>query len=87
RAQVAVHNEGSYIPAEQQESLFQAFLRSEEAERSPQRGWGLGLPLVRAVAEAHGGSIEVASDPQRGTTFTLDLPLDARPFQDAPQTP
>jgi signal transduction histidine kinase len=86
RAHVSVHNAGSYIPAEEQEGLFQAFRRSEEAERGPERGWGLGLPLVRAVAEAHGGSVEVASDPQRGTTFTLDIPLDARPFQDAPSS-
>ena len=84
RAQLSVHNEGSYIPAEERESLFQAFRRSASAEQGAQRGWGLGLPLVRAVAEAHGGSVEVQSDPERGTTFTLDLPLDARPFQDAP---
>ncbi|WP_309895250.1 HAMP domain-containing sensor histidine kinase [Archangium sp.] len=83
---VLVHNHGSYIPPEEQETLFQVFRRSLQAERSNQRGWGLGLPLVRAVAEAHGGSIGVDSLPERGTTFTIDLPKDARPFQHCPTT-
>ena len=87
RAQLSVHNEDSFIPAEERESLFQVFRRSHEAEAGPQRGWGLGLPLVRAVAEAHGGSVEVQSDRQTGTTFTVDIPLDARPFQEAPLSP
>jgi signal transduction histidine kinase len=39
---------------------------------------------VRSVAESHGGSIDVDSSPERGTTFTINMPLDARPFQDAP---
>jgi signal transduction histidine kinase len=84
RAQLGVHNEGSFIPPEDQEALFQAFRRSHDAEAGPQRGWGLGLPLVRAVAEAHGGSVEVGSSRETGTTFTVDIPLDARPFQDRP---
>lgn len=84
RAEVSVHNEGSFIPVEERESLFQVFRRSRAAEEGPQRGWGLGLPLVRAVAEAHGGSVEVSSDLRTGTTFTLNIPLDARPFQDRP---
>jgi signal transduction histidine kinase len=51
------------------------------------RGWGLGLALVRAVAEAHGGSIAVESLAGMGTTFLVDLPLDARPFQKTIATP
>jgi Histidine kinase-, DNA gyrase B-, and HSP90-like ATPase len=50
-------------------------------------GWGLGLAQVRAVAEAHGGSIGVDSVPERGTTFTIEIPLDARPYQSNPITP
>jgi signal transduction histidine kinase len=86
RAVVMVHNHGSYIPPEEQETLFQVFRRSRLAERSHQRGWGLGLALVRGVAEAHGGSIGVDSLPERGTTFTIDIPRDARPFQHCPTT-
>ena len=47
------------------------------------RGWGLGLTLVRGCAEAHSGSIHVDSAAGRGTTFTLRLPDDAQPAQDA----
>lgn len=86
RAQISVHNDGSYIPMEERETLFAAFRRRTEVERGTTRGWGLGLPLVRAVAEAHGGSVEVDSTPALGTTFIMDFALDARPFQEAPTT-
>jgi signal transduction histidine kinase len=39
---------------------------------------------VRAVAESHGGSVGFDSASERGTTFVIDLPMDARPFLDAP---
>ena len=81
RGFLLVHNEGSHIPAEQQETLFRAFQRLTGAETGEQRGWGLGLAQVRAVAEAHGGSIAVESLPELGTTFTIDIPLDARAYQ------
>ncbi|MFT3838867.1 MAG: HAMP domain-containing sensor histidine kinase [Myxococcaceae bacterium] len=86
RALISVHNGGPHIPVEKQETLFRAFQRSDAAEKSGQRGWGLGLAQVRAVAEAHGGSIAVSSLPGRGTTFVIDVPADARPFQDRPIT-
>jgi len=87
RAIVSVHNEGPAIPADQRETLFRAFHRLPGAQTSGQRGWGLGLAQVRGVAEGHGGSIGVDSLPGSGTTFTIDVPLDARPFQSAPTTP
>ncbi len=87
RAMLTVHNEGAHIPAEKQETLFRAFQRLTEAESSGKRGWGLGLAQVRAVAEAHGGSIGVDSLPERGTTFMIDIPVDARPYQNNPTTP
>ena len=86
RAILTMHNHGGHIPAERQETLFRAFQRLTEAETSGKGGWGLGLAQVRAVAEAHGGSIGVDSLPDRGTTFTVNIPLDARPFQDSPTT-
>jgi signal transduction histidine kinase len=81
RAYLLVHNEGSYIRPEQQETLFRAFQRLGTGEKGEQRGWGLGLAQVRAVAEGHGGSIAVESLPELGTTFTVDIPLDARAHQ------
>jgi len=79
RALLSVHNEGSYIPPEEQEGIFQTFRRRGDAQHRGQRGWGLGLAQVRGVAEAHGGSIAVDSLPERGTTFTIDILCDARP--------
>jgi signal transduction histidine kinase len=87
RGIVSVHNDGSYIPPEEVEALFRAFHRSRNADQGSQRGWGLGLAQVRSVAEAHGGSIGVDSVVDRGTTFVIDIPLDARPYQSSPMTP
>lgn len=84
RAFILVHNHGSYIPVDHQETLFQAFRRLPETEAGDQRGWGLGLAQVRGAAEAHGGSVAVDSLPERGTSFTIDIPKDARPFQKSP---
>ena len=44
------------------------------------KGWGIGLPFVKAVGESHGGSVSVDSSPELGTTFLIDIPVDCRPF-------
>jgi signal transduction histidine kinase len=80
----SIHNEGPPIPEDERESIFQVFRRSHSARFGQKQGWGLGLPQVRAVAEAHGGSIGLDSSEKSGTTFTIDLPVDSRPFQEAP---
>jgi signal transduction histidine kinase len=82
RAKVAVHNRGTPIPQEDVETIFQLYRRAAQGERT--EGWGVGLPFVRKVAEAHGGSIMVSSNSADGTTFVIDVPLDARPFANAP---
>ena len=74
---LAVHNEGNPIPEPELERLFQALHRIEDVKV---KGWGLGLPYVRHVAESHGGSVVVDSAEQRGTTLTVSLPVDARPY-------
>jgi PAS domain S-box-containing protein len=79
--QVSVHNLGNPIPTEEQETLFRAFHRTSTATKSGQKGWGLGLTLVRGTAEAHGGTVSVKSSAEAGTTFTLVIPKDSRPFQ------
>ena len=83
RVMLSVHNEGEPIPPEQMESIFQVFRRADAAKEGDIEGWGIGLPYVRSVAESHGGSVAVDSAVSRGTTFVLDIPLDARPLQSA----
>ncbi|WP_437486638.1 PAS domain-containing sensor histidine kinase [Sorangium sp. So ce1014] len=82
RAAVMVHNEGSPIPANEQARLFAPFFRTRASKAGGPQGWGLGLAFVRGCAEAHGGRVTLESDAERGTTFTLELPLDSRPYQD-----
>lgn len=79
--QVIVHNFGNPISAEDLPFLFQPFHRTSSAQCGEKKGWGLGLTLVRGVAEAHGGSVKVASNETEGTSFVVELPRDARPFQ------
>lgn len=72
-----MHNLGDPIPPESCERIFDVFTRRKAAPLAGE-SWGLGLALVRA--QAHGGTVEVDSTPEAGTTFTLDLPPDARPY-------
>ena len=80
-AQLSVHNYGSVIKPEDQAHLFDPFARTREARTQGQSGWGLGLTLVRGAAEAHGGNVTIESSPKKGTTFTIHLPPDSRPYQ------
>lgn len=73
--QVSVHNWGNPIPLENQKNLFEPFSRTSEAEAGGKKGWGLGLTLVRGVAEAHGGNVKVQSNEKEGTTFTVTFPI------------
>ena len=84
RMLLSVHNEGEAIPPDELESIFQVFRRAEAAKEGEKRGWGIGLPYVRSVAESHGGSVQIDSALERGTTLGIDVPVDARPFQNAP---
>jgi signal transduction histidine kinase len=76
RAVFNVRNDGEPIPVEEQGLLFDVLYRSAAARSSGKRGWGLGLAFVRAVCEAHQGSIGVSSAVDSGTTFTIDFPAE-----------
>jgi signal transduction histidine kinase len=84
RVLFTVHNHGDPVPIEEQEAIFQVFRRSQQHVGHRAQGWGLGLAMVRGVAESHGGSINVESAVGTGTSFTLNIPQDARPFQEVP---
>jgi signal transduction histidine kinase len=81
RAIVSVRNQGNPIPPEELGLIFEQFVRAKDAGESTTSGWGVGLPYVRTVAESHGGSVVVYSDAGTGTVFVIDIPVDARPFQ------
>lgn len=73
--EVSVADQGAGIPCEEQKKLFDRFVRGNRAARSGAGGIGIGLALVKSVAEAHGGSVRVESEPGRGSRFTMALPL------------
>jgi signal transduction histidine kinase len=81
RTILSVHNFGNPIPPEERAVLFRPLWRSKSAEVSPMKGWGLGLILVRGVVETHGGSVIVESSVEKGTTFKVNIPNDARLYQ------
>jgi two-component system sensor histidine kinase ChvG len=70
RAELRVADSGPGIAATDLERVFDRFFTS----RGGGRGTGLGLALVRAIVEAHAGSVRVISEPGRGATFIVDLP-------------
>ncbi|MFE2099910.1 MULTISPECIES: cell wall metabolism sensor histidine kinase WalK [unclassified Streptomyces] len=75
-ARLSVHDDGPGVPGEVQPGVFERFTRAEHRRRqdAPGGGAGLGLSIVAAVVEAHGGSVGLESGPG-ATTFTVRLPL------------
>jgi len=72
--ELAVEDQGVGIAAEALPRVFDKYVRIANPETASVRGLGLGLSLVRALAEAHGGRIEVSSQPGKGSCFRLLLP-------------
>ena len=75
---ISVSDEGIGIPASEQDSIFERFSRVDNRLTRQTPGAGLGLFLVKAVIEAHGGRVWVESQPGRGSMFHFTLPLGAR---------
>jgi two-component system, OmpR family, sensor kinase len=83
-AVIEVADEGPGMSTEELERVFERFYRADPARARSTGGVGLGLSIVAAVAEAHGGSVAARSEPGHGTTFRIVLPLsgqDGRPEQ------
>jgi signal transduction histidine kinase len=74
-AHVEVRDTGVGIPESEVGNLFERFFRASTSVSVP--GTGLGLSIVKSIAEAHGGTIAVESEQGVGTTFSIELPLEA----------
>ena len=72
-SRIVVEDGGTGVAPEHRESIFQPFYRSPEA-RASKEGFGLGLPILRRVARAHGGEVVVSSSMLGGARFELTLP-------------
>jgi signal transduction histidine kinase len=71
-----VRDHGIGIPPNEQEKIFEKFYRCGDPLVHNIKGSGLGLSLVRHIARAHGGDVIVESTPEKGSKFTIALPLD-----------
>jgi signal transduction histidine kinase len=69
---ITISDTGPGVPPDIQRRMFEPFFTTKT------RGTGLGLAVARRVVEEHGGTIDVASESAKGTTFTIRLPLSAR---------
>ena len=74
RVRVYVQDTGIGIKPEERERIFAGFYRTESGKKFA-RGFGIGLSLSRTIVEAHGGRIEVESEPGKGSTFSFLLPV------------
>ena len=77
---ISVEDNGLGIALGEQEKIFTRFYRSSSDRSRQTGGFGLGLAIAKAIAQAHQGSLKVASELGKGSTFTVYLPLSSRRF-------
>lgn len=77
RVKILVSDHGKGIPKANQSEIFNRFFRVSTGDLHEVKGFGLGLSYVKEVVEAHQGSISLESKVDQGSTFIIDLPLDA----------
>ena len=84
---ISVHDAGGGIPPDRLPGLFEKFTQLHPGSTNQGRGTGLGLSITKALVEQHGGSIEVASARETGTTFTVILAGDGTSFSQVTPSP
>ena len=88
RAVISVRDTGSGIPAADLDHIFDRFARADTGRSRQAGGFGLGLSIVKAIVDAHGGEVRVSSAVGAGTTFEILLPLSpAAPERPEPPSP
>jgi signal transduction histidine kinase len=75
RLAFSVEDNGLGLSREERSAVFRPFYQVDQKLSRTREGCGLGLTIVRRIVEAHGGEIEVASEPGKGSVFTVKLPL------------
>ncbi|MHB1846149.1 MAG: sensor histidine kinase [Deltaproteobacteria bacterium] len=80
---IDVTDNGPGIPLREQHRIFEKFYRSESVQERAIEGSGLGLAIVQHIVGAHGGAVTVHSEPGKGATFTLHLPVRPSPESEA----
>lgn len=75
RARISVKDTGIGIPAADLPHIFERFYRGEKSRNRATGGAGIGLAIAKALTDAHGGRIEVRSEPGEGSEFIVSLPL------------
>ncbi|MBA3348914.1 MAG: HAMP domain-containing histidine kinase [Actinobacteria bacterium] len=83
-AWVALRDHGEGISSEDQTRIFDRFWRKDSSRSRSSGGSGLGLSIVRGIAESHSGSVGVSSQPGRGAVFVLWIPLAGEPPGEPP---
>ncbi len=78
RVAIQVRDRGNGIPASERNTIFDKFVRGATAKASGVEGAGIGLSMVRHIIRAHGGDVRLESEPGRGSTFTILLPIGAK---------
>ena len=77
RVEASVRDTGTGIPADELPKVFERFHRVRHAASRSFEGTGIGLALTRELARQHGGDVAVISEPGRGSTFTVSIPVGA----------
>lgn len=72
---LSVADHGPGIPPEEQQKIFEKFYRGSNAKGAGIRGSGIGLSITKRVADMHGGEVRLESEPGKGSTFTLRIPI------------
>jgi two-component system sensor histidine kinase SenX3 len=78
RLAIRVRDQGLGIPAAEHKEIFKRFVRGADSRIAHIQGTGVGLAMARHIVEDHSGEIRVESEPGRGSTFTILLPMEKK---------